>query len=101
MTGWRCDNVGASGRCAACAPPVAAGGKVMQTVSTSIGGTEVLIQALDDNVEILGAPRAAGNAKCNSCTYLSQCRGGCRARTILAGQDSNLPDPTCLIDQPA
>lgn len=31
----------------------------MQTVSTSIGGTEVLIEALGDDVEILGAPRPA------------------------------------------
>lgn len=42
-----------------------------------------------------------GNAKCDSCSHLAQCRGGCRARTILAGLETNLPDPTCLIGQPA
>jgi radical SAM protein with 4Fe4S-binding SPASM domain len=41
------------------------------------------------------------NPKCDSCSYLAECRGGCRARTILAGQEINLPDPTCLIEPSA
>ena len=42
----------------------------------------------------------ACNDLCNGCSYLKQCRGGCRARTILDGQDVNLTDPYCLVEHP-
>jgi AdoMet-dependent heme synthase len=41
-----------------------------------------------------------GNTVCNVCSYAGRCRGGCRARTLLAEQNINMPDPYCLVEQP-
>jgi radical SAM protein with 4Fe4S-binding SPASM domain len=38
-----------------------------------------------------------GNTKCNPCSFFKQCRGGCRARTLVDGQNINLPDTDCLV----
>ncbi|MBI2264326.1 MAG: SPASM domain-containing protein, partial [Armatimonadetes bacterium] len=36
-----------------------------------------------------------GNPKCLSCELFANCKGGCRARPILFGDDMNAPDPWC------
>jgi radical SAM protein with 4Fe4S-binding SPASM domain len=39
-----------------------------------------------------------GNAKCHACSHFKECGGGCRARTLVDGQNINLPDTDCLVE---
>lgn len=44
-----------------------------------------------------GSFREEGNAQCAACCYFPKCRGGCRARALLADHDINLPDGNCAL----